>query len=643
MEQLSDTITHPPLHLLADTEEDSFQELERLLLAEDKQVTTGIVVEKYKPKGRKATSSKYIDANKSRSVTFSKRKDGIMKKVYQAVCMTNCNAFVAIQQIPAINSVNGVHQDSSLSGNGSASEDTFEGSPPPPPPLNEGEEPTTAIPKKKKFPPKDTTTKKTPIEAANHKIRNTYVYACKTWRTLFADEAIEELFGKPFTEEEIGNTNVQYQQQGISDNSYRIVREDVHKDERSDHTDRSCVIAFGNKRKTAFDDFIILDAEDEFPIKNPEDENFLEEIAEEGTKEKKKSVRTSVENKFIADKKRRGTCFCKRKNGILTKVFELVGRTRYRCLVVLSYPEQEGGSDLYHVYCSPDWREFLIKGKLLNLLYETQQQASRPYPPLIPFSLQQQKVPDQDLVCSSASKGVYKYGFTLPARAAEFKIVATNIEEASDGEVYVCFSWKNTQRPATTTRKKIKKGDSDGGFVAIDPKRRRLENHVASEQQQQQHLSVEPIKEQQILDQDFFEALFSLEKDLATHTQEDSLDRVGDSDSKDDDDKEEDTLDTDTYNSGDQRLQQALNVLLGEFTPSPVVMTAPIIIPHPPQQQRHQPAPPKKIISIAWEAPVVVRPRPIITPTAPRSHTIIQMKKEVILANRKQLLSALSL
>lgn len=419
-----------------------------------------------KPNGRRATPASYIEDPKVRSVTFSKRKAGVLKKVHQAVALTGCNAFIMIQQIP-----NALSKDS-----------------------------TPAA-----------------LEKINGKSRNNYVFGCPAWRQLFHRPEVMALIAKPFTFDSIANTNEPYLRQPRDD--LKVTTSGL-KDKLSSHSDIYCSInyrthmsAMSNKR--AFQrDFLILDAQEEEEEEECLEEELDQELAgelltldgcveededeeDEGEKPSKTRKQRSVEVKFIEDRKKRGTCFCKRKYGLISKVFELVGKTHCRCLLVLSYPESEGGSEVFHVYCSPDWRQAFVHDGLLDTLYAFQQAAK---PPLgfLPLAVK----PNSNHVLSAQQVGmlfannavesetnkllIQSYStrfsnYNLPAAVLnrhkpmiEMTSLDEQPERSEDGRVcnpwvFVCFSWKPSKTalpPLQALKKRITKEGSVSAAAA---------------------------------------------------------------------------------------------------------------------------------------------------------------------------------
>jgi hypothetical protein len=56
--------------------------------------------------GRRAVPATLINVNRNRAVTFCKRRKGLTKKVFQLQCITHCNVFLLVQQVPGSRPVN---------------------------------------------------------------------------------------------------------------------------------------------------------------------------------------------------------------------------------------------------------------------------------------------------------------------------------------------------------------------------------------------------------------------------------------------------------------------------------------------------------------------------------------------------------
>lgn len=410
---------------------------------------------KHMPNGRKATPATYIGAQRKRSVTFSKRKTGLMDKISQLVWLTGANAFCLIQQVPKLIKKEDMNKEAkNIVGQAYAIE----------------------------------------VHTSN---RNNYAYACNTWRSLFQREEIKELIDKPFDPDAMMDTKISVELIGAhdtgaqsspikkskkspSDLRLKVVQ---LKDKHSPHEDSYCNVSFGSKRKGLFDSskLVMLDA-DEQPEETPESGESDEEEEDEGCtdEEEEETNKSSVQKKkrgpvvleFIKDPKKRSTCFCKRKIGLMTKAFEISGKTKCRLLLVLSYPEQEGGSDLLHVYASPDWRKDVFTERFLSL-FRTAQLVERPvFGFFAPPKVLEPPKPMNPEELFSAEQAQRYFGYYLPVHVFEHKVIASVFKDRNPvttaKDAYLCFVWRERSNSAvvSTSAKqkslvKIKKEEED--------------------------------------------------------------------------------------------------------------------------------------------------------------------------------------
>jgi len=200
--------------------------------------------------------------------------------------------------------------------------------------------------------------------------KNVYLYACPTWRGLYSH--MDPLLDVP-----IDTT-------GSTDAYQCPVNAHVHlhelKDRLSDRSDSAASIIFSARQHSEL--------------------IYMEEAA--------------------AEARKRGTCFCKRKCGLLKKASQLVGMTGCRCLLVLAFPE--GGTDAYFVYASPEWRTQAMEMPLLSLFRQAQLAESG-----------SGSVSETDYNTSRS--------YVLPTRVRASKISCTSLAE---NHAALSFGWKSS-------------------------------------------------------------------------------------------------------------------------------------------------------------------------------------------------------
>jgi hypothetical protein len=115
-------------------------------------------------------------------------------------------------------------------------------------------------------------------------------------------------------------------------------------------------------------------------------------------------------------------------------------------LLVLSYPEQEGGSDLLHVYASPDWRREVFSENFLSL-FRSAQLVERPvFGFFAPPKIAEEPKYETAEAHYSAEKSAQYFGYHLPKHAFEHKVTVCHFEDKSPSEIsndaYMCFVWR---------------------------------------------------------------------------------------------------------------------------------------------------------------------------------------------------------
>lgn len=277
--------------------------------------------------GRKALPAVYVDSGK-RPIIFCKRRMGLQSKAAQISTRTGCNVFLLIQQRPAGNVV------------------------------------------------------------------NNYVYADPAWRTSVFSDATRMLLSAPHglrdsESSPVYSPDTPYPEPFAHVPGSKIKLTTISDVEgRSASRDTYAMMTYGEPRRPTGGlgacNFKLDELEEgettDFIMKAIDDALEEREAAAEA-EEPAKRKRGPVAVEFIDDSKKRNQTYCKRRGGIMHKVFELSAITGCHSLLVLSsagaapHGSVEGGviPSTYFVFASPAWRESPALPRLLNLLRVAQE------------------------------------------------------------------------------------------------------------------------------------------------------------------------------------------------------------------------------------------------------------------------------
>jgi len=259
--------------------------------------------------GRKWIPAQYIQDYNSRSVTFSKRKDGVTKKATQISAMTGCNVLLVIQQVPTDKPV------------------------------------------------------KTYVYASQ--TWRTAFFGDAMYAMISmphgARASPEYIPCEPYEEGVFGGREADGRQ---TRNEYTYLS-----DKRSTSTDFYCTVGTGRASQSAatLSEYMprynrmrrAQQAEEEYSEDEEDIErSYLENCVANEALAKRREKREYSTTKLVPDLGQRMTCFAKRRGGLLKKAFELVALTNCHVFVAVSSPlvHRPELPPCYYVYASPSWR-----------------------------------------------------------------------------------------------------------------------------------------------------------------------------------------------------------------------------------------------------------------------------------------------
>lgn len=259
--------------------------------------------------GRKWIPAQYIQDYNSRSVTFSKRKDGVTKKANQISAMTGCNVLLVIQQVPADKPV------------------------------------------------------KTYVYASQTWRTAFFGDAMRAMISMphEARASPEYIPCEPYEEGVFGGVEADGRQ---TRNEYTYLS-----DKRSTSTDFYCTVGTGRASQSAatLSEYMprynrmrrAQQAEEEYSEDEEDIErSYLENCVANEALAKRREKREYSTTTLVPDLGQRMTCFAKRRGGLLKKAFELVALTNCHVFVAVSSPlvHRPELPPCYYVYASPSWR-----------------------------------------------------------------------------------------------------------------------------------------------------------------------------------------------------------------------------------------------------------------------------------------------